>query len=166
MRVHACQATYTYNNSLQRNDASPMKYGFIQEADPPRLCGVDLPSRQLGEVYEGPHWEPEPFSGPRCLSPPALSTGPGRCPPGLLLPRMRPPAAGGCWSLRPSNTPLWLVQCLTLATAPARPAPVLPCVSETACTVCLAKASTVQNRAVTQEAATVLSMRAARGDGS
>ena len=39
-----------------------MKYGFIQGADPPRLCGVDLPGGQLGEVYEGPQWEPEPFS--------------------------------------------------------------------------------------------------------
>lgn len=56
------QVTYTYNNSLQRNDASLMKYGFIQQADPPRLCGVDLPGGQLGEVYEGLQWEPVPYS--------------------------------------------------------------------------------------------------------
>ena len=62
MHAHACQVTYTYNNALQRNDASPMKYGFIQGADPPRLRGLDLPAGQLGEVYEGPRWEPEPFS--------------------------------------------------------------------------------------------------------
>ena len=56
------QVTHTYNRSLQRNDASLMKYGFIQGADPPRLCGVDLPGGQLGEVYEGDRWEPVPHS--------------------------------------------------------------------------------------------------------
>ena len=49
--------THCYNRSLQRNDASLMKYGFIQRAAPPRLCGVDLPGGGLGETLEGPAWE-------------------------------------------------------------------------------------------------------------
>ncbi len=49
--------TYCYNHSLQRNDASLMKYGFIQRPDPPRVAGVDLPGGVLGDTYEGPMWE-------------------------------------------------------------------------------------------------------------
>ena len=51
------QVTFCYNRSLQRNDASLMKYGFIQRLSPPRLCGVDLPGGTLGETLEGPAWE-------------------------------------------------------------------------------------------------------------
>lgn len=51
------QVTYSYNRSLQRNDASLMKYGFIQRTSPPRLCGVDLPGGVLGDTLEGPMWE-------------------------------------------------------------------------------------------------------------
>ena len=51
------QVRFTYNLSLLRNDASLFKYGFVQQQDPPRLCGVDLPGGYLGGVQEGPPWE-------------------------------------------------------------------------------------------------------------
>ncbi|EIE18027.1 SET domain-containing protein [Coccomyxa subellipsoidea C-169] len=51
------EVRFTYNLSLLRNDASLFKYGFVQQQDPPRLCGVDLPGGYLGGVQEGPPWE-------------------------------------------------------------------------------------------------------------
>jgi hypothetical protein len=35
--------THLYSWSLERNDKALLNYFFVQDAEPPRLCAMDLP---------------------------------------------------------------------------------------------------------------------------
>ena len=58
MGVH--QVTHTYTRSLDRNDVSLMKSGFIQQHTPARLCAIDLPGGHIEGEFEGSAWDHGP----------------------------------------------------------------------------------------------------------
>ena len=37
------EVTHLYSWSLERNDKALLNYFFVQDAEPPRLCAMDLP---------------------------------------------------------------------------------------------------------------------------